>query len=356
MSSTLAVKPAVRAERSPVVGLVGFLLLASLLLTWAKWSPYAHKLEHLSVSGSWTGKDILAKAGPAGSAPSLSGAWSFTHAYFIAVLPAAVAGLLIAASVPALVPGRLLRSALVRSSRWRSALAGGMLAIPTLMCTCCAAPVAATLRRQGAAISAVLAYWTGNPTLNPAVLAFLALVAPWQWVVTRGIVGLVLVFAVTPLVARLAPRGTEQAAAAPARAADRPIRYAPVTFGRNLAVLAVRLLPEYLLVVFLVGLFRGWVFPIAHGSDAWLAPTLIAAALGTLVVIPTAGEIPILQGLAAAGASTGVVGALLIALPAISIVSMAMMARELPLRVVLGAAGAVAGCSLLAAGLLSVLG
>jgi hypothetical protein len=43
--------------------------------------------------------------------------------------------------------------------------------------------------------------------------------------------------------------------------------------------------------------------------------------LGTLVVIPTAGEISILQGLVAARAGAGVLGTLLITLPAISLPS-----------------------------------
>jgi uncharacterized membrane protein YraQ (UPF0718 family) len=49
------------------------------------------------------------------------------------------------------------------------------------------------------------------------------------------------------------------------------------------------------------------------------------------VVIPAAGEIPILLGLAAAGAGTGILGVLLITLPAISLPSMVMVVRSLSL-------------------------
>lgn len=62
-----------------------------------------------------------------------------------------------------------------------------------MMCTCCTAPVASALRRRGARTAGVVAYWLGNPLLNPAVLVFLALVAPWQWVATRLVVGVLLV-------------------------------------------------------------------------------------------------------------------------------------------------------------------
>ena len=49
----------------------------------------------------------------------------------------------------------------------------------------CTAPVAVSLRERGAATAASLAYWIGNPVLNPAVLVFLSLVAPWQFGLVR---------------------------------------------------------------------------------------------------------------------------------------------------------------------------
>jgi uncharacterized membrane protein YraQ (UPF0718 family) len=82
---------------------------------------------------------------------------------------------------------------------------GGLLSTPSMMCTCCTAPVAVTLRRRGVAIAATVGYWLGNPLLNP-VLVFLLFVAPWQWTVTRGVVGAVTVIAGAVLVARWAER------------------------------------------------------------------------------------------------------------------------------------------------------
>jgi uncharacterized membrane protein YraQ (UPF0718 family) len=83
---------------------------------------------------------------------------------------------------------------------------------------------------------------------------------------------------------------------------------------------------------------------------------LAAAGAGTLVVIPTAGEIPILAGLAAAGASTGVIGALLIVLPAICLPSMVMVARALGWRVTVTMAAGVSATGLVSAALFSALG
>ncbi len=49
------------------------------------------------------------------------------------------------------------------------------------------------MRKAGVPTSAVLAFWLGNPALNPAVLIFIALLTPWPWVVVRIVLGLVLV-------------------------------------------------------------------------------------------------------------------------------------------------------------------
>jgi uncharacterized membrane protein YraQ (UPF0718 family) len=354
LEASLRVEPSRRRDLLPALaGTLGFLLIAALVLGWAKWAPYSHKLAHLWTGHAWAGKDILAQAGGAGASPSLAGAWSFTRAYFIAVWPALVAALVIAASVQALVPRRWLLRLLSRGTATRSSLAGGLLALPSLMCTCCTAPVAATLRREGAPTSAALAYWIGNPVLNPAVLAFLALVAPWQWVLTRILVGLVLVFGATVLVARVSAKSTPTRPT-PTPSAEFKLGAAPAGFARSLVRLAVTLLPEYLVVVFLLGLFRGWIFPLGLGGAHW-GILAIAAVLGTLIVIPTGGEIPILQGLAGAGVGAGALGALLITLPAISLVSMAMVARTFSVRVTITMAAAVAACGLLGGLLLLVL-
>ena len=129
---------------------------------------------------------------------------------------------------------------------------------------------------------------------------------------------------------------------------------APTRFGKALARLAFILIPEYFVVVMLIGAFGGWLFPLSNGSTNRLAATGAAVILGTLLVIPTAGEIPLAQGLSAAGFGLGVVGALLITLPAVSLPSMVMVGRALTWRVtvaiacVVAVAGVVAGLVLTA--------
>ncbi|MDE3077943.1 MAG: permease, partial [Chloroflexota bacterium] len=57
------------------------------------------------------------------------------------------------------------------------------------------------------------------------------------------------------------------------------------------------------------------------------------AIAGTLFVIPTAGEIPIIQTLASFGLGTGPAGALLLTLAPVSLPSLAMVSRVFPTRV-----------------------
>lgn len=347
-----APRPDAAARRAALLGLALTVVLAAVLLLWAKWWPYAHKLRAIAASGAYPGSSILDSAGHAGGAPSLPDAWSFLRAYGTAVWQALVAALLVAAAVEALLPAADLARWLGGRGRLGTVVAG-LVAMPSMMCTCCTAPVAVALRRRGVPAAGALAYWLGNPLLNPAVIAFLAIVAPWPWVATRLAVGALLVFAGTAWVARLAaPR--EPAAAPAAPAADPPFSLAgaPARFVRALVRLAVTLVPEYLVVVLALGALRGWLFPL-HGAEHWaVAATLVAAVAGTLVVIPTAGEIPIAQGLAAAGAGAGVIGALLVTLPALSLPSMAMVGRAMTWRVTLAMAGVVCAAGVLAGALL----
>jgi hypothetical protein len=82
---------------------------------------------------------------------------------------------------------------------------------------------------------------------------------------------------------------------------------------------------------------------------------VIAAVLGTLMVIPTGGEIPILHGLVLAGLSSGVVGALLVTLPAVSLPGIAMVSRSLGWRATTATTTVVILGGLLAAGMLMLL-
>ncbi len=342
--------------RSAVLGAAAFALVAFAALWWAKWWPYAHKLESVVASGAYPGHSILDKAGAAGDAPSLRAGWEFSRAYVEAIWQALVAGLLIAAAVDAFLPRRWLLGLLGGRGALHTT-AAGLAGTTSMMCTCCTAPVAATLRRDGVPTAPALAFWLANPLLNPVVLVFLAVVLPWQWVTTRLLVGAILVFAATRWVGRAIDRGDAAPPPLPSRTPDPTMIERAARFPRSLLRLSVTLLPEYLLAVFALGALRGVLFPFDGSAVDWsVAAFVLVAVIGTVMVIPTAGELPILQGLAAAGAPVGALGALLITLPAVSLPSMAMVLRAFSARVVLTVAASVCVAGLAAGGLLWALG
>ncbi|KBZ63552.1 hypothetical protein K875_02262 [Mycobacterium [tuberculosis] TKK-01-0051] len=363
MAKPLPVKAIGALQRADVAwGVLAASAVFVIGLFWAKWTPYVTKAMSAGHTHHWPARNILSVGSVhAGDSPSWHAAATFFHAYWSSIWPALVVALLISASVQALLPSSWLPRALNRRHPIASALAGGVAGMPSMMCTCCAAPVAVTLRRNGVASPAAVAYWLGNPLLNPAVIVFLSFVAPWQWTLTRVVVGVATVLAVAAAVALVTPADGGQAPAA--AAIDAPGAGEPVgrrrRFGRALLGLCAFLLPEYAILVLLVGACRGWLLalvqPVHHGLLQGLVMVVLAAIVGTLLVIPTAGEIPVLQGLAVLGASSGMLGALLITLPAVSIPGAAMVARSFGAKAVAASTGVVMAAGLLGAIMLSLL-
>lgn len=326
--------------RATLIGVAVFTVVLVAGLSYAKWWPYAHKTANVLATHVLPGTSSVTGGEAAPPAPSWDAAWTFGVDYFQSVWVALVAALLIASAMEAFVPRRWLVRVLTSGPRrLGGSAAAGLLAMPSMMCTCCTAPMTVSLGRRGVPPSSALAYWIGNPTLNPAVLVFMAVVLPWQWVGVRIAAGLLLVFLVPPLVARLAGRQaspTAQPTWSDADVADSSMapRAALRRFGGTLGKLSVTLVPEYIVVVMGIGAIRGWLFPLGSHLAAWgVLSLLLLAITGALFVIPTAGEIPIIQGLLHAGLGAGPVGALVLTLPALSLPSLVMVGRSFSWRV-----------------------
>jgi uncharacterized membrane protein YraQ (UPF0718 family) len=350
-----------RAQRSGPVVVAVFAVVSLAGLLWAKWWPYGHKVGGLLDTRHWSGSSVLDAGSGPGTAPSWEGAWRFAVSYGQSVWMALVAALLIAAAVEAFLPRRLLSATLGHRSGWATSAVAGGLALPFMMCTCCTAPITNALRRRGVPASSAIAFWLGNPVLNPAVLVFLVLTLPWQYTAVRLGVGALLVFGLSPLLGRFGAREVDAVAIDPTVADAQPIE-PPISawsglarFARALGRFAVVLVPEYVLLVLVVGGLRGWMLPLTQPGATVVVATVIAAVAGTLLVIPTAGEIPVIAGLAAAGFAPSVTGALLIALPAISLPSMVMVGRALSWKRTIATALAVCGCALVASVLCTAL-
>lgn len=207
--------------------------------------------------------------------------------------------------------------------------------------------MAVGLRKRGGAVGSTLALWLGNPTLNPAVLAFIVLTLGWGWAVLRLVLGAALVLTAALVAVRLTSnRGT----AVPSDGGTPPVAAVPaahevasghwtVRWLRSFGRLALWLTPEYLVMVALLGAARAFLFPAGLHLDASAWTLLVLAVAGMLFVIPTSGEVPIVQTMLAAGVSAAPAGVLLLTLAPLSLPSLLMLARVMPGRALAAAAG-----------------
>jgi uncharacterized protein len=217
--------------------------------------------------------------------------------------------------------------------------------------------VALGLKKNGSSNGASLAYWLGNPILNPATLVFMGFVLGWHWVGLRLVVGVFLVFFVAYIVGRFGDHETESPVLPPQEPEESELDTSIwVLWLKSLWRLSRGVIPEYIVLVCLLGAVRAWLFPAVTPAVHGVAWTLLLAFTGTLFVIPTAGEIPIVQTLMAFGLGVGPSAALLTALPALSLPSLLMLYRAIPAKALAMTWLAVFLASILGAGAASLLG
>jgi uncharacterized membrane protein YraQ (UPF0718 family) len=210
------------------------------------------------------------------------------------------------------------------------------------------------LRRQHAGIGSGLAFFLGNPVLNPATLIFMGFILGWQFTAIRLVVGVLLIAIVVAIANRMTTDEVPDEAPAPTLAPiereDRTLGTLAVAWLRELWNEIVAVIPGYAAIVFVLGGLRAWFFPpdfTIHASG--LAGMTLVSLVGTLFVIPTAGEVPIVQTLLAHGMSVGAAVALIITLPAISLPSLFIVRKAFPANVlamtfgVIFAGGLIAG-------------
>ncbi|HBY6107236.1 TPA: permease [Klebsiella pneumoniae] len=287
-----------------------FFLVVIVGLWYVKWQPYYGKAFTAAETHS-IGKSILAQA----DANPLMAAWDYAMVYFLAVWKAAVLGVLLGSLIQVLIPRDwLLRT--LGQSRFQGTLLGAIFSLPGMMCTCCAAPVAAGMRKQQVSMGGALAFWMGNPLLNPATLV-------QKWV--------------------------KEAATQPVAVPDVQAEASQGGFFsrwlRALWTLFWNTIPVYILAVLVLGAARVWLFPHADGVvDNTLFWVIAMAIAGCLFVIPTAAEIPIVQTMMLAGMGTAPALALLITLPAVSVPSLIMLRKAFPAKALWLTGGLVALC------------
>jgi uncharacterized membrane protein YraQ (UPF0718 family) len=315
-----------------VIMIIIFVLIAIVGLTYVKWWPYYHKAI-VAIDQHSIGSSLLS----GNSDFTWSNALGYAGVYFKSIWKAAVLGILLGSLIQVLLPSQWLQRILGKAT-FRSTLYGGVASIPGMMCSCCAAPIAASLRRRNVSIGASLAFWIGNPVLNPATLIFMTFVLSWKFTLIRVLFGVVLTFGVSYWANRLVDRKKQL----PDKVIPEMIHTTNdqgdqgsflLRWMKSLGTLIVQIIPAYIITVLILGALQGWMFPISM-SNGVLA-IIIFSIFGMLFVIPTAAEIPIIVSFLALGVGTGPSAALLITLPAISLPSLIMVSRSFPRKVIL---------------------
>jgi uncharacterized membrane protein YraQ (UPF0718 family) len=325
-------------------------------LFYVKWFPYYHRAFTAETTHS-IGKSILMGRAASPPAPSVTAALDYAWAYGKAIWQAMVLGLLLGSAVQALVPMRWVGRILGRHG-FGSVAAGGVLALPSMMCTCCAAPVVVGLRARSASAGGAMAFWLSNSVLNPATLVFMGFVLGWKWSVLRLVLGVLMVLGTGWLANRLAtPRDAPDDRLALRTQQRVEAGNVLMRWTRIFVRMTLRLLPEYIVLVLLLGAARAWLFPhIGPDVTSGIGWIVMFALAGMLFVIPTAGEVPIIQAMLILGMGVGPAGALLMTLPPVSVPSFAMLAGSFRRRVlvVVGAVivlfGVIAGLATVALG------
>ncbi|SDT30363.1 hypothetical protein SAMN05216598_4930 [Pseudomonas asplenii] len=307
-----------------------FLAIAAIGLYYVKWSPYYAKAFIAADSHSIGGSIINDNPGS-----PVAAALAYAQVYFLAIWKAAVLAVILGSLLQVLIPRDWLLRLFGRAG-FGSTMRGGLFALPGMMCSCCAAPVAAGMRRQNVSVGAALAFWIANPVLNPATLVFMGFVLGWGFSAIRLVAGLVLVLGVSLIAQRIArpetlPEPAVHALVEASTANEQPFF---LRWGKTLWQLFWSTIPVYILAVLLLGAARVWLFPHVDGamgnSLLWLVPLAI---VGTLFVIPTAAEIPIVQTMMTLGLGTAPAVALLMTLPSISLPSLLMLRKDFDARV-----------------------
>lgn len=316
------------------------LLLAIAGFTYVKWLPYYAKAFQAQANHS-IGNSIIYNSAHVIPSVSFTAAIDYAMSYSKSIWKAMLLGLLLGSGIKVLIPSQWV-------SRWlgrfgvKNIIRGGLLAIPCMMCTCCAAPVAAGMRQNKASVGSVVSWWLSNPLLNPATLVFMGFVLGWGWAAFRAVFAIVMVLIISYIAEKYAnssdvnqlednialQKEILQQDISQQENKNKPILFA---WAQEFTSMTIKLLPEYLMLVLLLGAARAWLFPV-FGADESVIWIFAMALAGMVFVIPTAGEVPIVQAMFVLGVGAAPAAALMMTLPAISLPSLIMLRNVFNLK------------------------
>jgi uncharacterized protein len=321
-------------NKKVVLFVILFLIIAIVGLTYVKWWPYYLKAIDAATKHS-IGSSIVSGKNPTAPAPSWLAAWDYALTYYKSVWKAAVLGILLGSLLQVLIPSSWLLRVLGRTS-FGSTFIAGVASIPGMMCTCCAAPLAVGLRKKNVSVGASLAFWLGNPTINPATLVFMTFVLSWKFTLIRLVFGFILTFGVSYYANRFAGNAKLPAGVTAAPEEINEEGSLMQRWLKSIWSMILHIVPAYIIAVLILGAARAWLFPAVGETAANSILVIVGFAIaGMLFVIPTAAEIPIIQTLMSFGLGTGPAAALLLTLPSVSLPSLLMISKSFPKKVIL---------------------
>ena len=142
------------------LGWTVFLLIAVTGLFYVKWFPYYNRA-FVAAANHSIGSSILMGTSATPPTPSWDAALNYALAYGKAIWQAMVLGLLLGSAVQALLPVEWV-ARLLGGTGFSSVAKGGLLSIPGMMCTCCAAPMVVGMRERQSSPGAAISFWLGN--------------------------------------------------------------------------------------------------------------------------------------------------------------------------------------------------
>ncbi len=297
-------------------------LAASLFgLAYYKWSGAATAIAGVRRTGAWTrSADALIHAATVPSA----------EFYIERIAVALVFGVLLGAGLRLCASPAIIERLTAGGSLAQRQLVAAGSGVPLMLCSCCITPVFSAADEAGAPVASSLALMLASPALNPAALVLTAMLFPARIAVARLLGALIIVLAVPLLAERIVGQR---------RAASRDVRVTPLAPGtgtrfvaaylRSLWRTAIESLPIIIAGVLASALLiqRGAQLGVAQRSDA----LVLAAALMTLVALPTYFEIPIALLAASAGAPA-LAAVILIAGPAVNLPSILTVWRRIGMK------------------------
>jgi uncharacterized membrane protein YraQ (UPF0718 family) len=289
--------------------------------------------------------------------PGLARPLARTVNYLNIVWPALFFGVLIAATVRALVPAAWLARAL-GGPLARAQLVGGAIGVPLMLCSCCVAPVFTAVHQRSRRAGPASALMLASPALNPAALILTFMLFAPAVAFTRAAMALLLVFGVSALAARLVRGAEPPALACGAEAPEESpsLRAVWHNFGAELAAVSRTTLPLIVAGVLLSSVVID-VVPVsrlAH-TPVQVLVVILVALVGVLIALPTFAEIPLALGLLSGGAPIAAATALLIAGPAINLPSMLTLGKTVTPRYAIALGVGTLAVSLIGALLVSLL-